>query len=192
MTGMRLGRDITLDGLEREGYEAVFLGIGAQEAVRLGIPGEDAAGVVDALAFLRQYNLRGSVPVGKEVVVVGGGNAAIDAARTAIRLGAESVTIVYRRTREEMPAYAEEIEEAEHEGVELEAAHRARGDRRRRTARSTGLKCQPMTLGAFDRIGTAPARAVEGDRVRDRRATRSSRPSARCRAKGMLDGTARI
>ena len=118
VTGMRLGRDITLAGSARAGgYEAVFLGVGAQQPVKLGIPGEKRRGVVDALAFLRQYNLRGSVPVGKEVVVVGGGNAAIDAARTAIRLGAKNVTIVYRRTREEMPAYAEEIEEAKAEGV---------------------------------------------------------------------------
>ena len=152
VTGMRLGRDITLAGLKTGGYEAVFLGIGAQQPVKLGIPGEDISGVVDALAFLRQYNLRGSVPVGKKVVVVGGGNAAIDAARTAIRLGAKTVTIVYRRTREEMPAYAEEIEEAHAEGVKLKLL----------TApievvigndRAVGIKCRSMTLGAFDASG---------------------------------------
>ncbi len=152
VTGMRLGRDITLAGLKAEGCEAVFLGIGAQQPVKLGIPGEETAGVVDALAFLRQYNLRGSVPVGKDVVVVGGGNAAIDAARTAIRLGAKTVTIVYRRTREEMPAYAEEIEEAKAEGVKLTLLTApievvAGNDR------ATGLKCRSMTLGSFDASG---------------------------------------
>jgi NADH-quinone oxidoreductase subunit F len=152
VTGMRLGRDITLAGLKSGGYEAVFLGVGAQEPVKLGIPGEDAAGVVDALAFLRQYNLRGSVPVGKEVVVVGGGNAAIDAARTAIRLGAKSVTIVYRRTREEMPAYAEEIEEAKAEGVKLKLLT-APVEVVIGSDRTVGLKCRSMTLGAFDASG---------------------------------------
>ena len=97
----------------------MFLGVGAPLGVGLGMPGADAEGITDALAFLRTYNLRGSVPVGKNVVVIGGGNSAIDAARTALRLGAETVTVVYRRSREAMPAYEEEIEEAEHEGVEL-------------------------------------------------------------------------
>jgi NADH-quinone oxidoreductase subunit F len=152
VTGMRLGRDITLAGLKAGGYEAVFLGIGAQEPVKLGIPGEETAGVVDALAFLRQYNLRGSVPVGKEVVVVGGGNAAIDAARTAIRLGAKNVTIVYRRTREEMPAYAEEIEEAKAEGVRLKLLT-APIEVVIGNGRTVGLKCRSMTLGAFDASG---------------------------------------
>ena len=90
----------------------MFLGVGAPLGVELGIPGADAEGITDALSFLRTYNLRGSVPVGKNVVVIGGGNSAIDAARTAIRLGAENVTVVYRRSREVMPAYKEEIEEA--------------------------------------------------------------------------------
>ena len=152
VTGMRLGRDITLSGLKADGYEAVFLGIGAQEAVRLNIPGEETPGVVDALAFLRQYNLRGSVPVGKEVVVVGGGNAAIDAARTAIRLGADHVTVVYRRTREEMPAYAEEIEEARAEGVLL-LQLTAPVEVVLQNGQMKGLKCRRMTLGAFDTSG---------------------------------------
>ncbi|MFW6261015.1 MAG: NADH-quinone oxidoreductase subunit NuoF, partial [Spirochaetota bacterium] len=101
-TETKLGRDINLAGLRAEGYEALFLGFGAPECVGMGIDGEEAAGVVRAGDFLRQYNIRGSVPVGKDVVVVGGGNAAVDAARTALRLGAESVTIIYRRTREQM------------------------------------------------------------------------------------------
>ena len=112
-TGMRLGKDFTLASLREEGYEAVFLGIGAPQGIGMRIPGDTLKGVDDALHFLREYNLRGSVPVGKKVVVVGGGNAAIDAARTSIRLGADSVTVLYRRTRAEMPAYAEEVEEAE-------------------------------------------------------------------------------
>ena len=151
-TNSTLGDTFTLKSLRAEGYDAAFLGVGAPSGVRLGVPGEEAEGITDALSFLRTYNLRGSVPVGRNVVVIGGGNSAIDAARTALRLGAETVTVVYRRGREAMPAYEEEIEEAEHEGVVLklltapmevvvEGRHLA------------GLKCLPMRLGEFDRSG---------------------------------------
>jgi NADH-quinone oxidoreductase subunit F len=104
------------------------------------------------MQFLRQYNIRGSVPVGKSVAVIGGGNAAIDAARTAIRLGAESVTVLYRRTREEMPAYAEEIEEALQEGVTLRTLiHPESFDVK--DGKVIGVRCHAMKLGEFDRSG---------------------------------------
>ncbi|MGA2033155.1 MAG: FAD-dependent oxidoreductase [Thermoguttaceae bacterium] len=152
LTNRALGEHFTLKSLRAVGYEAVFLAIGAPLGVGLGIPGENAEGITDALSFLRTYNLRGSVPVGKEVVVIGGGNSAIDAARTAVRLGAEHVTVVYRRSREVMPAYKEEIEEAQHEGVDLQLLTAPMevllGGRR-----VVGLKCQPMRLGQFDRSG---------------------------------------
>ena len=151
-TGATLGRDFTLDELRKQGYEAVFLAVGAPDGVRLGIPGEDLGGVTEAMRFLREYNIRGSVPVGKKVVVVGGGNAAIDAARTALRLGAESVTIIYRRTRAEMPAYEEEVEEAEKEGVNLELLV-APVEVTAENGRITGVKCRRMHLGEFDRSG---------------------------------------
>ncbi|MGD8451734.1 MAG: NADH-quinone oxidoreductase subunit NuoF [Phycisphaerae bacterium] len=151
-TNMRLGRDFTLQSLRDEGYEAVYVAVGAPRGTQLGITGEDQEGVVDALAFLRQYNIRGSVPVGKNVVVIGGGNAAIDAARTAQRLGAESVTILYRRTRAEMPAYAEEVDEAEHEGVRI-AVLVAPLELVGKKGRVTGVKCRHMVLGEFDRSG---------------------------------------
>ena len=111
-TGKRLGKDFTIADLQKQGFEAVFLGVGTPSGLSLNLPGIEAEGVVDALNFLRTYNLRGSVPIKKSIVVVGGGNAAIDAARTAIRLGAEDVRVIYRRTQDEMPAYAEEIEQA--------------------------------------------------------------------------------
>jgi len=151
-TNMRLGKDFTLKSLRNDGYEAVFLGVGAPLGTKLGIPGEEAEGVVDALRFLREYNIRGSVPVGKHVVVIGGGNAAIDAARTAMRRGAETVTILYRRTRVEMPAYAEEVDEAEHEGVRI-AVLVAPIEIVRRDGRVNGVKCRHMVLGEFDRSG---------------------------------------
>ena len=151
-TGKRLGKDFSIPELRSQGYEAVFIGIGSPSGISLDIPGSDAEGVTESLEFLKQYNLRGSVPVGKEVIVVGGGNAAIDAARTALRLGADSVTIVYRRTRAEMPAYDEEIEQALEEGVMLRtltspAAIETKG------SKVAGLRCHGMRLGEFDRSG---------------------------------------
>ena len=128
------------------------LGVGAPLGQHLGVPGEEAVGVEDAIRFLRDYNIRGSVPVGQQVVVIGGGNAAIDTARTAIRLGADSVTVLYRRTREEMPAYAEEIEEAENEGVKLRVLT-APLEILAWEGLVTGVSCQAMTLGEFDRSG---------------------------------------
>lgn len=116
-TDMKLGRDFTLDDLRRDGHQAVFLGIGAPLGIKLEIPGADLAGMDDAIEYLRTFAARGSVRTGQDVVVVGGGNAAIDVARTAIRLGARTATVVCRGTREEIPVYAEEIDEAEAEGV---------------------------------------------------------------------------
>lgn len=119
-TGMRLGADFNLEDLTRQGYGAVFLGIGAHRAVTLGIPGEEApVGVIDALQFLKEVNLGGRRSPGERVVVVGGGNVAIDTARVAKRLGARQVSVVYRRSEQEMPAYPEEIRGARDEGVDI-------------------------------------------------------------------------
>jgi NADH-quinone oxidoreductase subunit F len=149
-TDSRLGRDFTIEELRRKGYEAVFLAMGAPGSTKLGIPGEENAGVVHGVDFLRQYNIRGSVPVARRVVVVGGGNAAVDAARTAIRLGAEQVTIVYRRTREQMPAYAEELLAADEEGIIISGLTQpveVVGNP------VSALRCSSMQLGGFDRSG---------------------------------------
>jgi NADH-quinone oxidoreductase subunit F len=161
ITEKRLGKDFTLASLKDDGYEAVFVGVGAQKPVMLNIPGENSEGVVEALAFLRQYNLKGSVPVGKNVVVIGGGNAAVDGARTAVRLGAKKVTILYRRTREEMPAYAEEIEEAQQEGVTLTLLT-APVEVVAKNGKVTGIKCRPMHLGEFDSSGRRRPEADQG------------------------------
>ena len=162
LTGKKLGREFTLKSLRAEGCEALFLGIGAPSGVGLRIPGETADGITDALSFLRTYNLRGSVAVGRKVVVIGGGNSAIDAARTAVRLGAERVTVVYRRSREVMPAYKEEIDEALHEGVELRLLT-APVQVLVEDKRVVGVKCQPMRLGEFDQSGRR--RPTEGGEV---------------------------
>lgn len=114
------GKDITLNSLKEAGFEAFFLAIGAHKSHKLGLKGEDlyaGKGVVDSVEFLKQVALGNRKVPGRRVIIVGGGNVAIDAARTSLRLGAESVTIAYRRTRSEMPADIEEVEHAEEEGV---------------------------------------------------------------------------
>ncbi|MBI9101236.1 MAG: NADH-quinone oxidoreductase subunit NuoF [Spirochaetales bacterium] len=151
-TNKKLGKDFTLKELRKEGFEAVFLAMGAPESTELGIPGEGAIGVDDALSFLKEYNIRGNVKVGRKVVVVGGGNAAVDAARTAVRLGAEEVIIAYRRSQRQMPAYKEEIEEAVTEGVKIMALT-APKEVVIKEGRVAGLKCVSMTLGGFDKKG---------------------------------------
>ena len=151
-TGKRLGVDFTLQDLKNKGYDSVYIATGASAGMTLGLEGESTEGVTQALSFLRQYNIRGSVPVGEKVVIIGGGNAAVDAARTAMRLGAEDVTLIYRRTREQMPAYEEEIEEAENEGVKmmmLTAPEKILN----KDGKVTGVLCRKMKLGEFDQSG---------------------------------------
>jgi NADPH-dependent glutamate synthase beta subunit-like oxidoreductase len=116
----RLGRDITIDGLFAQGFNAIFLAIGSHKSLKLYIEGEDSDGVYSALEFLKAYNLHGQKLAKGHVGVIGGGNSAPDAARIALRQeGVESVTIFYRRTRVEMPAIPEEIEETLEEGIIL-------------------------------------------------------------------------
>jgi len=158
-TDKKLGRDYTLQSLKDDGYEMVYLAIGAPLGVDLDIKGSDSEGVTEAMSFLRQYNIRGSVPVGKRVVVIGGGNAAIDAARTAMRLGSEEVTVIYRRTKEQMPAYAEEIEDAINEGVKLCTLLNP-SEFEVENGHVSGVVCQHMKLGEFDRSGR---RRPQGD-----------------------------
>ena len=114
----RFGKDVTMDQLKTEGFEAFFFAIGAHKAFNLNIPGEtDFPQVVEAIDLLRRVALGDRKAPGKRVVVIGGGNVAIDAARTSLRLGSEEVIIAYRRTRHEMPADIEEVEQAEEEGI---------------------------------------------------------------------------
>jgi NADPH-dependent glutamate synthase beta subunit-like oxidoreductase len=117
-----LGKDFTIDSLmDKDGYKAVYVATGAHESKKLGVPGDDAEGVIPSIKFLKAYNLEGKHLARGRVGIVGGGNAAIDAARVAIRQkGVSGVTVFYRRTRAEMPAYGEEIEAALAEGIELQ------------------------------------------------------------------------
>jgi len=151
-TNTRLGKDITLDQLRDQGYNAVILAIGAHLGRKLRIEGEDLAGVADCMEFLRQVNLEGRRDVGKNVCIIGGGNAAIDSARTAYRLGAQTVTIVYRRSRTEMPAITDEVEQALLEGIKihfLAAPTRIVGS----DGKVAALECIKMELGPPDASG---------------------------------------
>ncbi len=161
-TGQRLGRDFTLDDLRQQGFKAVFVAIGAHRGLALHIPGETGMdGVIDAVAFLREVNLQARAKPGDRVVVIGGGNVAVDAARAAKRLGSDRVTIVYRRTATEMPAYADEIEGAREEGVGFEYLTipvRILGD----GGRVCGLVCLRAALGPPDASGRRRPIPVEG------------------------------
>ena len=117
-TNTRIGADITLQNLRRD-HEAVFIATGAHESRKLRVPGEDAEGVIHGADFLRRVNLGEKLEVGDRVAIVGGGNTAIDAARVARRLGSTKVSILYRRSRSEMPASREEVEAAEAEGISI-------------------------------------------------------------------------
>ena len=115
-----VGPGFTLDDIKAQGYSAVFVSVGAQRGLKLEVEGEDLPGVLSGVDFLREAGLGRAACPGRRVAVIGGGNVAVDAARTALRLGSEEVTILYRRGREQMPAYEDEIEEALEEGVRLE------------------------------------------------------------------------
>jgi len=160
-TRQALGRDFTLASLRRDGFEAVLLATGAHKGGSLGVPGDDARGVVDAVGFLRQLNLGKRPDVGQRVAVVGGGNTTLDAARCALRLGAKVAYVVYRRTRAEMPAHEREIADAEAEGVRilyLSIPHSVVVD----DGRVVGLRCAAGYLEPQAVRGRRPSQAVAG------------------------------
>ncbi|MFO7688326.1 MAG: FAD-dependent oxidoreductase, partial [Desulfobacterales bacterium] len=156
---VKLGRDFTLADLETEGFDAVFMGIGAWKDYSLKVEGEDLKGCYTGIDFLTKFAVNQQageparkVAIGRKCAVIGGGNTAIDCVRTLVRLGAEEVSIVYRRTRKEMPANEVEIVAAEHEGVKfhfLAAPTRISGDENGRVTHLEFLKMQLGLLGLF-------------------------------------------
>ncbi len=146
-----VGRDVPFGDLHAA-YDAIYIACGAQSTPPLGIPGEDAAGVTGAIEMLRRYNMGEAVEIGDKVAVIGGGNSAIDAARSAVRLGAGEVTVYYRRECSDMPAIKWEIAAAEQEGVRFEMLV-SPVEILRRNGRATGLKLTRMHLDQFDRSG---------------------------------------
>jgi NADH-quinone oxidoreductase subunit F len=160
--GVALGRDFSLDDLSAGDYRAVFLALGAHKSRRLGLEGENLRGVYPAIEFLRAFNLRGERLAVGRVGVVGGGNSAVDAARVALRQqGVESITILYRRTRPDMPALVEEVNAALEEGVRLETLVSpvriiSSGDH------ICGIECVRNELGSIDASGRRNPVSVGG------------------------------
>ena len=150
----------SLDGLFKQGYNAIFLAVGAHQGIRLGVEGEDSPGVRECVGFLQDVSLGREVKLGDRVAVIGGGNAAIDSARTALRLGAKEVTIIYRRTRTEMPASAEEIDGAIAEGVKVHFL--AAPSRIISQNGKLELECISLRLGAVDASGRPRPEPIEG------------------------------
>jgi len=161
-TGVCFGADLNFKKLREQGFSAIFLGIGAQESISMQIPGEnDAKGMVDAVTLLRQINLGKKDVPGKKMIIIGGGNVAIDAARSVKRLGAEKVTLVYRRSKQEMPAYEEEISGASEEGIEmsfLTSPVRIKSEK----GNIIGFECIRTELGPMDESGRRRPVPVKG------------------------------
>jgi len=155
-----VGKDISMDDLRKD-YKAIFVGIGAHKGRLLGVAGEDAPNVFTGTDFLHRINNSETVEVGDKVVVVGGGDTAIDAARVARRLGANA-TILYRRTRTEMPAIEEEIVGAEEENVKIEFLA-APLEINTNDGKAMGMKCQRMELGEPDSSGRRRPVPIDGD-----------------------------
>jgi heterodisulfide reductase subunit A len=144
-----------------QGYEAIFLATGAWVSQKMGIPNEDSRGVLHGLDFLNKVNSGEKVDLGQRVAVIGGGNAAVDAARVAKRLGAKDVNIVYRRSRAEMPADADEVDAAEEEGIKLHILA-APVKVLAKDGKVTGIQCIKMELGEPDESGRRRPVPVKG------------------------------
>lgn len=156
-----LGKDFTIDTLKKDGFDAVFLAIGAQSGKKLRLEGQETGNVLSGIDFLRDVALGQEISVGSKVAVVGGGNTAMDAARTAVRLGAEEVYVLYRRSEQEMPANPEELKEAREEGVIfrfLVNPTRVISN----GGKITAVECVEMALGEPDESGRRRPVPVEG------------------------------
>jgi len=160
-TNTVIGKDLAINELLQKGYKAIFIAVGAQKGRKLNIENEELEGIVQALGFLKEVNMGKEVRLEGKVAVIGGGNVAVDAARSALRVGSEDAYILYRRTREEMPAYLEDVEKAEKEGVKLRflvTPKKFLGEE----GRVTGIECIRMKLGEPDESGRRRPIPVEG------------------------------
>ena len=173
VTDCIVGKTITVDELKAEGYRGIFIASGAGLPNFMGIEGENAAGVLSSNEYLTRVNLMHAadpatdtpVPFGKHVTVVGGGNTAMDAVRTALRLGAESATIIYRRTEAEMPARLEEVHHAKEEGVTFLTLHNPIKYLTDETGHVSQVVLQKMELGEPDASGRRRPVPIEGETV---------------------------
>ena len=162
MLNRRVGKNgLRMESLREQGFKAIFIAVGAHKPVKLAIPNEVVQGVVNGVSWLREINLGKKVKTGEKVVVIGGGNVAIDSARTALRRGAKEVSIAYRRSREEMTAIMDEVNAAEKEGIEIRYLSSpcrvvCEADQCR------GLECFKTELGEFDESGRRRPIRIEG------------------------------
>ena len=156
-----LGKDFSLDDLLKQDYKAIFIAVGAHQGMSMRTPGEDTPGVVSGVTLLRDLNLGEKVEVGRRVGVIGGGNVAIDAARSSLRCGAKEVTIFYRRSRAEMPASEEEIEAALHEKIKIEYLTAPQEVMAKENS-VKGLRLIRMELGEPDASGRRRPVPIEG------------------------------
>lgn len=160
-TNTAMGPDCSIDSLLADGYDAIFIGIGAHESNSMRVDGEDLEGVLPVVEFLREVALGNPPETGDKVAVIGGGFSAMDAARVSVRLGAKEVTVIYRRTQKEMPAHEIEVRDAQEEGVKfvfLSTPVEVIGE----NGKVTGVKCQKMELGEPDESGRRRPQPVEG------------------------------
>ena len=160
-TNTPIGESLTLADLAGQGFEATFIAVGAHKDKRMGVPGEDLEGVISAVDFLRDANLGNPVGIGQKVAVIGGGNVAIDVARTAARLGAKDVFVLYRRSLQEMPASEEEVMETEEEGIGiryLAAPTKVLG----RDGKVCAIECVKMELTEPDESGRRKPIPIKG------------------------------
>ena len=152
---------MTIDSLWKQSYGAIFIATGAHKSLRLGVSGEDLDGFYPGAAFLKDVNLGRRVELGERVAIIGGGNVAIDAARTAVRLGSKEVRIFYRRSKQEMPAYKEEVVASEAEGIminTLSVPCRIMG----KNGKVVGLECARAELADSDRSGRRKSIPIRG------------------------------
>ncbi len=156
-----VGRDISFSKL-RQQYDSIYIATGTQFPQKVNIPGENLPGVIHGIDFLKAVNMHKDLAIGPRVAVIGGGNTAIDSARTALRLGAQQVLVLYRRTRDAMPAYEEEIDEAIEEGIELVELVAPVRFVANPAGRLAGVECVRMRLGDFDSSGRRKSVPVEG------------------------------
>ncbi len=155
----------SIDSLFNEGFNAIFIGIGDHKGSKMGAEGEDLPGVLDGVDFLRAVALGQEFKIGKKVAIIGGGNSAIDCARVALRVGSDDVTIIYRRTRKEMPAAPEEVEAAIHEGVKI--VFLAAPNKITQKDGKLALECIKMRLGEPDASGRRSPVRIPGSEYVD-------------------------
>jgi NADPH-dependent glutamate synthase beta subunit-like oxidoreductase len=161
ITRTPIGKELNLEVLRKK-YDAVYIAAGAHKAEKLGIPGEDLQGVIHGVTFMRRVNLEKDLKIGSRIAVVGGGNTAMDAARSSLRLGAKEVFIIYRRTREEMPVDPRELEQVEEEGIEVHFLTQPTRVLSRDGIRVSGVQCIRNRLGEPEKDGRRRPIPIEG------------------------------